>query len=401
MEATMATYDYDLVIVGGGLGGSALARAIAQSGRRVLLLEKETIFQDRVRGENLISWGGAEAKLLGCFDLIRDTCGFEKRRVLTSDTERDLIATTPQQLPSLIFYHPAMQEQMLTAAADAGVEVRRGSRATSVTGGSPAKINFDHGADSHKVTARLVVGADGRGSMMRAAGKFKIGRDPERLMLCGVLLEDVGSVPEDAFYFIINTDLAECAVIAGQGRGRARCYVGYRADSQVRLQGRESLRSFVEESVKCGVPADFYANAKIAGPLASFSGAANWAEHPYFNGIALIGDAAAVTDPNWGQGLALALRDARVLRDKLIAADDWDRAAHAYAEHHDEYLKKVHDWEDLLTDFFYGTSVEARARRAKALPLIAEDPSRVPDHVFGGPELPLDDDVKARFFGEA
>ena len=397
----MATYDYDLVIVGGGLGGSALARAMAQSGRRVLLLEKETIFQDRVRGENLITWGGAEAKSLGCFDLIRDTCGFEKQRVLTGDTERDLIATTPQQLPSLIFYHPAMQEQMLMAAADAGVEVRRGSRATSVTGGSPAKINFDHGAHSHKVTARLVVGADGRGSMMRAAGKFKIGRDPERLMLCGVLLEDVGPVPEDAFYFIINTDLSECAVIAGQGRGRARCYVGYRADSQVRLQGRESLRCFVEESVKCGVPADFYTNAKIAGPLASFSGAANWAEHPYFNGIALIGDAAAVTDPNWGQGLALALRDARVLRDKLIADDDWDRAAHAYAEQHDEYLKKVHDWEDLLTDFFYGTSAEARARRTKALPLIAEDPSRVPDHVFGGPELPLDDDVKARLFGEA
>jgi len=133
----MAAYDYELVIVGGGLGGSALARAMAQSGRRVLVLERETVFQDRVRGENLIPWGGAEAKLLGCFDLIRDTCGFEKRRLLTSDAERDLIATTPQQLPSLIFYHPAMQEQMLTAAADAGVEVRRGSRATSVTGGSP------------------------------------------------------------------------------------------------------------------------------------------------------------------------------------------------------------------------------------------------------------------------
>jgi 2-polyprenyl-6-methoxyphenol hydroxylase-like FAD-dependent oxidoreductase len=397
----MASYDYDLVIVGGGLGGAALARAMAHNGRRVLVLEKETVFQDRVRGENLIPWGGAEAKLLGCFDLIRDTCGFEKRRVLTSDTERDLIATTPQQLPSLIFYHPAMQELMLSAAGNAGVEVRRGSRATSVTAGSPAQIAFDHGARSHTVTARLVVAADGRGSMMRSAGKFKIGRDPERLMLCGVLLEDIGSVPGDAFYFIINADLAESAVIAGQGQGRARCYVGYRADSRLRLQGRESLRSFVEESVKCGIPADFYANAKIAGPLASFSGAANWAEHPYVNGLALIGEAAAVTDPNWGQGLALALRDARVLRDKLIADDDWDRAAHAYAERHDVYLKKVRDWEDILTDFFYGTSTEARARRAKALPLIAEDPSRVPDHVFGGPELPFDDSVKARLFGEA
>jgi hypothetical protein len=34
------------------------------------------------------------------------------------------------------------------------------------------------------------------------------------------------------------------------------------------------------------------------------------------------------------------------------------------------------------------------------MPLIAEDLSRVPDHLFGGPELPLDETVRARFFGE-
>jgi len=113
----MSVYDYDLVIVGGGLGGSALAKAMAENGRRVLVLEKETIFQDRVRGENLIPWGGAEAERLGCFDLLRDTCAFQKRRMLAGNIDRDLIATTPQQLPSLIFYHPEMQERMLEAAS--------------------------------------------------------------------------------------------------------------------------------------------------------------------------------------------------------------------------------------------------------------------------------------------
>jgi 2-polyprenyl-6-methoxyphenol hydroxylase-like FAD-dependent oxidoreductase len=154
-------------------------------------------------------------------------------------------------------------------------------------------------------------------------------RDQERLILAGVLLENVGEVPEDAFYFTINTELAECAVIAGQEAGRARGYIGYRADSGFRLNGREALPRFVEESAKCGIPAEFYANARVAGPLASFSGADNWIDHPYADGVVLIGDAAAATDPNWGQGLALTLRDARVLRDALIADDDWNRAAHA------------------------------------------------------------------------
>ena len=31
---------YDLIIVGGGIGGSALATVMARAGRRVLLLEK-------------------------------------------------------------------------------------------------------------------------------------------------------------------------------------------------------------------------------------------------------------------------------------------------------------------------------------------------------------------------
>jgi 2-polyprenyl-6-methoxyphenol hydroxylase-like FAD-dependent oxidoreductase len=392
----MAAFDYDLVVVGGGIGGAALAKAIAENGRRVLVLEKETAFSDRVRGENLIPWGGAEAKQLGCFDLLRDSCGFEKRRMLDRSLARDLIATTPQHLPSLIFHHPAMQEQMLTAAASGGAEIQRGRRVTAVSTGRPVSVAFEDNSRSYKVATRLAVGADGRGSAMQVARNFKVERDPERMMLCGVLLEDVGPVPDDAFYFIIDANRAECAVIAGQGRGSARGYVGYRADGGMRLQGREALPRFIDESIACGIPAEFYAKAKIAGPLASFSGAANWVEHPYADGIALIGDAAGVTDPNWGQGLALALRDARVLRDALIAHDDWDQAAHSYATLHDVYFKKVHDWEDFLTEFFYGNSDLARARRTKALPLIKDDPSRVPDHVVSGPELPFDEDVKAR-----
>jgi hypothetical protein len=61
----------------------------------------------------------------------------------------------------------------------------------------------------------------------------------------------------------------------------------------------------------------------------------------------------------------------------------------------------IHTSEDWLTEFFYGTSAEAKARRDKAMPLINDDPTRIPDHIFSGPELPIDEGVKAHFFGEA
>ena len=53
----MADGRYDLITVGGGRGGASLAKAIAEHGARVLVLERETQFKDRVRGEALVSWG--------------------------------------------------------------------------------------------------------------------------------------------------------------------------------------------------------------------------------------------------------------------------------------------------------------------------------------------------------
>jgi flavin-dependent dehydrogenase len=65
------TADYDIITVGGGLGGAALAKAMAERGCRVLVLERETRFKDRVRGEWLAPWGVAEAQTLGANGAMR------------------------------------------------------------------------------------------------------------------------------------------------------------------------------------------------------------------------------------------------------------------------------------------------------------------------------------------
>ena len=68
---------YDIITVGGGLGGAALATAMAEHGAKVLVLERETHFKDRVRGENLAPWGVAETQALGLYELLRTTCAHE------------------------------------------------------------------------------------------------------------------------------------------------------------------------------------------------------------------------------------------------------------------------------------------------------------------------------------
>src|ERR1700745_1536912 len=73
----MGKHEYDIITVGGGLGGATLAKAMAQHGVRVLVLEREQQFKDRVRGELMVPWGVAEARTLGLYALLRDTCGHE------------------------------------------------------------------------------------------------------------------------------------------------------------------------------------------------------------------------------------------------------------------------------------------------------------------------------------
>ena len=61
---------FDVAVVGGGIAGASLAYAMAKGGVRAVVLEAETEFKDRVRGEVLCPWGtagGGEGKKEFCF----------------------------------------------------------------------------------------------------------------------------------------------------------------------------------------------------------------------------------------------------------------------------------------------------------------------------------------------
>jgi 2-polyprenyl-6-methoxyphenol hydroxylase-like FAD-dependent oxidoreductase len=391
--------DYDLITIGGGLGGAALAKVMAAGGAKVLVLEREPEFRDRVRGENLVPWGGIEASRLGLGENFEAAKSNQARWLIGLGPDRDLI-DTPPHTPCLAFYHPALQEALIDAAADAGAAVRRGISINVAIPGAPATVEFEDSGKTERVQARFVVGCDGRSSAVRKWGGFTPRKDPDRLTIAGVLLEGGSGYRQDTGYFFLNPELSLGAFLAPQANDRFRSYLVHWSDAYPQLHGPAALPRFVEDSIKCGVPPDFYANVKAAGPLASFKGADSWVEHPYANGIALVGDAAATTDPTWGQGLSLTLRDVRTLSEALLSDTNWEKAGHAYAVEHDRYYSALHTAEDWYAIFFYGRGEEANARRARALPLIMADPSRVPDHLVSGPDLPTDENARKRFFGE-
>ena len=111
---------YDLITIGGGLGGASLAKVMAEAGARVLVVERETEFRDRVRGEGMHPWGVTEAKELGLYEPIlakgNQTRFFSLKLGHLAAEHRDLVEKSPHGAGELDFCHPEMQEVVLAAA---------------------------------------------------------------------------------------------------------------------------------------------------------------------------------------------------------------------------------------------------------------------------------------------
>src|SRR5215469_10450514 len=396
---------YDLIVVGGGIAGASLAQRAAKSGARVLVLEQENEFRDRIRGECLQPWGVGEARHLGVAETLR-ACSNEMRCVDfiingQHAMKRDFVATTPQASGMWAFYHPRAQEALLAAAAAAGTEVRRGATVQHIASGTKPKVKIAQSGGNAELEARLVAVCAGRNPALRAQVGFQTRRGSIPLFLSGVWVTNLPAEVDPSVAYIAN-DVVSGAVSAlfPQSAERGRAYFGFHPQNCPRLQGDADYPRFCREFNRAAGNAIPLGSAQPAGPLASFECVDVWVDHPYRDGVALVGDAASSNDPSWGQGLALALRDARVLSDELLANQDWTVAGERYAERHDQHygiIRMVSGW---FYDVFQRLGPEAEARRARAMPLIAQDPTRPPDMLFSGPDLPVAVNARARFFGE-
>ena len=257
-------------------------------------------------------------------------------------------------------------------------------------GSAPAVTLHAAGAAPETLSAQFVIAVDGRMSRVRGWAGFAVNRDPERLVVAGLLLAGA-RLPGDAVRVVSRAALGQLALFFPLRDGRHPAYFAYHRTVAPRpLSGQRQVPAFLAACVEAGADPAWFADAEAVGPLAAFEGADSWVDHPYRAGVALVGDAAAACDPSWGCGLSLTLRDARTLRDLLLAGDDWDAAGHAYAAAHDRYYAALHrleHWRTALVEI----GPEADARRARVLPrLAATPPGGAPDLVGLGPDGPSD-----------
>ncbi len=392
---------YDLLVVGGGLAGSTLAKNMAERGYRVLVLGRETRFKDRVRGEQMHCWGVTEARTLGIYEPLLKRCGhqtdwwkvYQNGAIVQSRNFKEL---APHRVGSFNFYHPAMQDVVIELAAQAGAEVRRGVAVTGIVTGADAAVQIETNGQRQTLPARLIVGADGRNSQMRTWAGFATSRAPDCLFLVGGLLEGT-SVPDDAVHAVRGRD--NFLLFAPIGAKRARAYY-ISTEGNRHLSGKHDITSFVAACRDTGAQPEWFDGVTAGGPIAQFNGADHWVEHPARDGVVLLGDAAGANDPSYGCGLSLALMDVRHLRDCLLATSDWRSAIEDHARARAHYYGKIRRITQWLTELRWSTAPGADERRIRVMRRLAAEPHRFPDTTLLGPAAP-DDEETRRFLLEA
>jgi 2-polyprenyl-6-methoxyphenol hydroxylase-like FAD-dependent oxidoreductase len=399
------TVNYDIIVIGGGLAGAVAARKLAETGRRVLVLERETAFRDRVRGEQMHPWGGAVARRLGIYDELRASgCGHDARYNNAyvdghQTSHRDLHATTPYGgIGVTTFHHPEMQELLLTATAKVGATVRRGAGVRSLVGGEAPVVIYSDAGGVHSASARIVIGADGRPSKVRAWGGFQTHRDPERLRIAGAVFHHT-SAPIDGLHMCVarHGNMLLCPF----GDGRARAYFIYDVGIVGRrgLSGKDKIEELVRLCRATGAPPTWFDGMTVAPPLADFEGANHWVEHPYKDGVVLVGDAAATLDPSFGSGLSKVLLDIERLLEALRSTDDRDNALDAYAASHDKHYGIVRDIESWMMTLLWSRGAQADERRRRVMPRFSVGDPALPDLQLG-PDGPHDDHARKLLLGE-
>ncbi|HEY9722125.1 MAG TPA: NAD(P)/FAD-dependent oxidoreductase [Oscillatoriaceae cyanobacterium] len=308
--------DSDVIVVGAGPAGSALAAWLGERGRRVLLLERARFPRDKVCGEclnpgarSLLAGLGLENALLAA-----GAAPFRGLRLVAPD---GAIAELryPHSAQGLTLPRTTL-DALLAERARAVSGVTLVEHATVVALVRDGTVTGVRLSDGRALSARMVVAADGRFSALRRAYFGEAPPNPAR-RFCFLSTYDGGEAEDD---------LLECGVVASgvqylrvyQGGGRYSICAVLDADAKTR-HAPSTVEAFHRMALRWPRVAERIAQA-TPGPIKGMPLTPYAPPRLVGDGFALVGDAVGSLDPITGEGVFRALTSAR------LAAETIDRA---------------------------------------------------------------------------
>ncbi|GAA2771922.1 NAD(P)/FAD-dependent oxidoreductase [Streptomyces showdoensis] len=347
--------EYDVVISGASLAGSAAAILLARRGVRVALLERHA----DPEAYKVLCTHSITANAYPVFDELGLVPALEKAGAVRNEARwytrwgwiEPRAAPGGPELPYAYNVRRSVLDPMIRARAaeTPGVDLLLGHRVTALVaeGGRTAGVRASTADGEREIRARLVIGADGKDSAVaKLAGiparRHENGRFGYLAHFRNLPLErGVGQTwflePDMAYAFPNDDGVTVLAVLPDKKHLPA-----FRED----LEG--SFLSFVRGLPEAPPVDSAERVSKIIGtvdyPLQT--------RRPTAPGIALVGDAALTGDPLWGVGCGWALQSARWLAEAVAPAaagrGDLDASLAAYARGH---RRRLRGHQQLAVDF--------------------------------------------------
>jgi len=363
--------DYDLVVVGGGPGGSTLAALVAMHGHRVLVLEKESFPRYQI-GESLLpATVHGICRMTGAADRLA-AAGFTRKRGgtfrwgVSPEPWAFSFSVSPKMAGASSFAYQVQREKfdkiLLDNAASKGAEVREQASVTDVIEDNDrvtGVVYTDADGIEHQVPAKFVVDASGHRSRIykRVGGTREYSDFFRSLALFGYFENgkrlpspNSGNILSAAFesgwfwYIPLSDTLTSVGAVV-------------RREMATRVQGdpEEALKSLIGE---CPLISEYLSEATrvTEGTYGQIRVRKDYSYHHttfWRPGLALIGDAACFVDPVFSSGVHLAtysgLLAARSVNSVLAGQVD---EATAFDEFEARYRREYGVFYEFLMSFY-------------------------------------------------
>jgi flavin-dependent dehydrogenase len=307
---------YDVIIVGGRVAGSSVARLLARRGARVLLVDRARFPSDTFNGHYIQAAGARYLERWGLLDRVLTPNATPVKRHRAHFGPIDIEGTFEwADGDSGVAVAPRrhrLDHELLRAAAEAGVEIREGYPVSDLLWDGDRVTGIQGPSGTER--GRIVVGADGFRSMVAARVDASVYADlPPRT--CGYY-SHWADAPADALDFY--TVPGRLGLSFPTDDGLTCVWICWPSEQF------QAVRTNVEAEFMAGVDlwpslARLVRGGRRVEPFRGTADLPMFLRKPWGNGWALVGDAGCRVDPITGQGITDAFRDAQFLSDALTA----------------------------------------------------------------------------------